>query len=105
MIIKLKQAIVKESVVGELSLSTLGQNFYQDVREYLKTLEGFHFSTCQHILESLVRKRLAKIIRIANMDNVSYDICEKLTSEEKILLDSIHSAVNVFKTSVGVSQI
>lgn len=90
MVVALKQALVKENVQGDFDLSTLESDFYIKVRSYMKRLPQQDADKVESMLNTLMRKRQGKIIRLADSSKLTSDIAKKLSVEEHALFDSIH---------------
>jgi len=102
MIVALKQAIVKENVQGDFDLSTLDSDFYIKVRSYVQKLPQQDSDKIESMLNTLIRKRQGKIIRLADSSKMTSDLAKKLSIEERALFDSIHSqSVNFKKQFLG----
>jgi len=102
MIVALKQAIVKENVQGDFDLSTLDSDFYIKVRSYVQKLPQQDSDKVESMLNTLIRKRQGKIIRLADSSKMTSDLAKKLSIEERALFDSIHSqSVNFKKQFLG----
>ena len=97
MIVALKQAIVKENVQGDFDLSTLDSDFYIRVRSYMQRLPKQDSDRVESMLNTLVRKRQGKIIRLADSSKMTSELAKKLSIEERALFDSIHSRSTEFK--------
>ena len=97
MVVALKQAIVKENVQGDFDLSTLDSDFYIKVRSYVQRLPKQDSDKVESMLNTLVRKRQGKIIRLADSSKMTSELAKKLSIEERALFDSIHSQSTEFK--------
>ncbi|MGI0083103.1 MAG: hypothetical protein ACREAF_05925 [Nitrosopumilaceae archaeon] len=100
MVVALKQALVKENVQGEFDLSTLDSDFYIKVRAYMQRLSQQDSDKVESMLNTLMRKRQGKIIRLADSSKMTSDLAKKLSIEERALFDSIHSHSTDFKKQV-----
>jgi DNA replication factor GINS len=102
MVVALKQAIVKENVQGDFDLSTLDSDFYIKVRSYMQKLPSQDMDKVESMLNTLIRKRQGKIIRLADSSKMTSDLAKKLSIEERALFDSIHSqSINFKKQFLG----
>jgi DNA replication factor GINS len=90
MVVALKQALVKENVQGDFDLSTLESDFYIKVRSYMNRLPKQDADKVESMLNTLMRKRQGKIIRLADSSKLTSDLAKKLAMEERVLFDSIH---------------
>ena len=97
MVVALKQALVKENVQGDFDLSTLDADFYIKVRSYMQKLPPQDRDKVESMLNTLIRKRQGKIIRLADSSKMTSDLTKKLSIEEQALFDSIHSQSANFK--------
>lgn len=91
MIVALKQALVKENVQGDFDLSTLDSDFYIKVRAYMQRLPQQDQDKVESMLNTLMRKRQGKIIRLADSSKMTSDLAKKLSIEERALFDVIHT--------------
>jgi len=97
MVVALKQALVKENVQGDFDLSTLDSDFYIKIRSYMQKLPQQDSDKVESMLNTLIRKRQGKIIRLADSSKMTLDLAKKLSIEERALFDSIHSQSTSFK--------
>ena len=100
MIVALKQALVKENVQGDFDLSTLDSDFFIKVRSYMKRLPPQDKDKVESMLNTLMRKRQGKIIRLADSSKMTSDLAKKLSIEERVLFDSIHMKSSNFKKQI-----
>ncbi|HLC10198.1 MAG TPA: hypothetical protein VJJ01_03700 [Nitrosopumilaceae archaeon] len=97
MVVALKQALVKENVQGDFDLSTLDSDFYIKIRSYMQKLPQQDNDKVESMLNTIIRKRQGKIIRLADSSKMTLDLAKKLSIEERALFDSIHSQSTSFK--------
>jgi len=100
MVVELKQAIVKENVQGVYELSALDPHFYIKMRSYLSRLEERDLDRVKSMLNTLVRKRQGKIVRLADSSSMTADLSKRLTVEEKELYNEIHHTSMEFVKSI-----
>ncbi len=100
MIVALKQAVVKENVQGDFDLSTLEADFYIKISEYIKRLPQQDHDKVESMLNSLIRKRQGKIVRLADSSKMTSELAKKLTIEERMLFDNIRSHGEAFKNQI-----
>ena len=100
MVVELKQAIVKENVQGEFELSTLDSHFYIKLRAHMKRLSESDNDKIGSMLNSLVRKRQGKIIRLADSSKLTAEIAQKLTVEEQAFYNTIYDNSKSFKEKI-----
>ena len=86
MLLLLKQMMVKEHMVGEINLSHVDKDFYDDVREYLK---GSSNDEARVLFAQFKRSRITKLLRLACAFTNSTELSEFLTPEELILYRNI----------------
>lgn len=91
MVVALKQSLVKENVQGDFDLSTLESDFYIKVRTYMQRLPQQDQDKVESMLNTLMRKRQGKIIRLADSSKMTSDLAKKLSIEERALFDVIHT--------------
>ena len=100
MIVALKQAVMKENVQGDFDLSTLELDFYIKVNSFTQRLPQEDRDKIESMLNSLIRKRQGKIIRLADSSKMTSDLAKKLTVEERTLFDYIHNNSMEFKKQI-----
>lgn len=100
MIVALKQALVKENVQGDFDLSTLDSDFYIKVNSYIKRLPQQDRDKVESMLNTLMRKRQGKIIRLADSSKLTSDLSKKLSIEERALFNAIHLQSIDFKKQI-----
>ena len=100
MIVALKQALVKENVQGDFDLSTLDSDFYIKVNSYMERLPQQDRDKVESMLNTLMRKRQGKIIRLADSSKMTSDLAKKLSIEERALFDAIHLQSIDFKKQI-----
>jgi DNA replication factor GINS len=100
MVVALKQAIVKENVQGDFDLSTLEPEFYIKMNLFMQRLPQQDRDKLESMLNSLIRKRQGKIIRLADSSKMATELAKKLTVEERALFDYIHDNSTEFKKQV-----
>lgn len=98
----LKQALMKENCVEENTLSTLEKGFYKNMAEYINTLLESEKVSVLKLLNRLIAKRKAKIIKFATTIELSKDIESKLTEEETQFYNSIYSLSDTFYQSLNI---
>lgn len=96
MVVELKQSTVKENVQGEFDLSTLDSDFYIKLKSYMKRLPERDFDKVQSMLNSLLRKRQGKLIRLADSSKLSAELAQKLSVEEREFYNQIHQISDDF---------
>lgn len=100
MVVALKQAIVKENVQGDFDLSTLEPEFYIKMNTFMQRLPPQDRDKLESMLNSLIRKRQGKIVRLADSAKMSADLAKKLTVEERVMFDYIYNNSAEFKKQV-----
>ena len=100
MIVALKQALVKENVQGDFDLSTLDSDFYIKVNSYVQRLPQQDRDKVESMINTLMRKRQGKIIRLADSSKMTSDLAKKLSIEERALFDAIHLQSVDFKKQI-----
>jgi len=100
MVVELKQATVKENVQGEFELATLEPHFYVKLISFMKKLPKDDFDKVESMLNSLVRKRQGKIIHLADSSQLTADLRQKLTLEERAFYEKIYNTSSDFKKQI-----
>ena len=100
MVVALKQAVMKENVQGDFDLSTLESDFYIKVNSFMQRLPQEDRDKVESMLNSLIRKRQGKIIRLADSSKMTSELAKKLTIEERTLFDYIYNNSVKFKKQI-----
>ncbi len=100
MVVALKQAIVKENVQGDFDLSTLKSDFYIKMNAFMQRLPQQDKDRLESMLNSLIRKRQSKIIKLADSSKLTSESAKKLTVEERALFDYIYNNSITFKKQI-----
>jgi len=100
MLNQLKQAIVKEKIVGEFSLATLEPDFYINLKLFMKTQEKPDQITVESMLNSLVRKRKGKLLHLANSSKLTKELESKITVEDKKFYNRIYNTGKEFTKEI-----
>jgi len=108
MLVELKQAVEKEKMLGQFDLSTLqvqqqaDPHFYIKMKSYMKGLPEKDYDKVQSLLNTLVRTRQTKIIRLADTSKLTAEISQKLSIEEQKFYNNLHdNSSNFSKTVIG----
>ena len=90
MITHLKQALLKEKMIGEYQVSTLDQHFYIKLKESMKELNHIDYDKVESMLLELFRMRRGKLVKHADSAKTDFELKNKLTVEENIFYKTIH---------------
>jgi DNA replication factor GINS len=108
MLIELKQALEKEKMLGQFDLSTLQVQqradayFYIKMKSYMKELPEKDYDKVESMLNTLLRTRQTKIIRLADTSKLTSEISQKLSIEEREFYNNLHDNSSKFsKTIIG----
>jgi len=108
MLVELKQAVEKEKMLGQFDLSTLQVQhqadpyFYIKMKSYMKRLPEKDYDVVESMLNTLLRTRQTKIIRIADASKLIPKISQKLSIEEREFYNNLHDNSSKFsKTIIG----
>ena len=108
MLIELKQAVEKEKMLGQFDLATLqvqqqtDPHFYIKMKSYMKSLPEKDYDRVESMLNTLLRTRQTKIIRLADASKLTAEISQKLSIEEREFYNNLHDNSSKFsKTTVG----
>ena len=108
MLVELKQALEKEKMLGQFDLSTLqvqqqaDPHFYIKIKSYMKGLPEKDYDKVQSLLNTLVRTRQTKIVRLADTSKLTAEISQKLSIEEREFYNNLNdNSSNFSKTVVG----
>ena len=108
MLVELKQAVEKEKMLGQFDLSTLqvqqqaDPHFYIKMKSYMKGLPEKDYDKVESMLNTLLRTRQTKIIRLADTSKLTAEISQKLSIEEREFYNNLHDNSSKFsKTIVG----
>jgi len=108
MLVELKQALEKEKMLGQFDLATLQVQqqtdpyFYIKMKSYMKRLPEKDYDMVESMLNTLLRTRQTKIIRIADASKLIPKISQKLSIEEREFYNNLHDNSSKFsKTIIG----
>ena len=108
MLVELKQAVEKEKMLGQFDLSTLQVQqqadpyFYIKMKSYMKRLPEKDYDKVESMLNTLLRTRKTKIIRLADTSKITAEISQKLSIEELEFYNNLHDNSSKFsKTIIG----
>jgi len=108
MLVELKQAVEKEKMLGQFDLSTLqvqhqaDSHFYITMKSYMNGLPEKDYDKVESMLNTLLRTRQTKIIRLADASKLTADISQKLSIEECEFYNNLHDNSSKFsKTIIG----
>jgi len=108
MLIELKLAVEKEKMLGQFDLSTLqvqhqaDSHFYIKMKSYMNGLPEKDYDKVESMLNTLLRTRQTKIIRLADASKLTADISQKLSIEECEFYNNLHDNSSKFsKTIIG----
>ena len=108
MLVELKQAVEKEKMLGQFDLATLqvqhqaDTHFYIKMKSYMNGLPEKDYDKVESMLNTLLRTRQTKIIRLADASKLTADISKKLSIEEREFYNNLHDNSTKFsKTIIG----
>ena len=108
MVVELKQAVEKEKMLGQFDLAVLqvqqqaDPHFYIKMKSYMKRLPEKDYDMVESMLNTLLRTRQTKIIRIADASKLTAEISQKLSIEEREFYNNLHDNSSKFsKTIIG----
>jgi len=108
MLVELKQAVEKEKMLGQFDLSTLqvqhqaDSHFYIKMKSYMNGFPEKDYDKVESMLNTLLRTRQTKIIRLADASKLTADISQKLSIEEREFYNNLHDNSSKFsKTIIG----
>ena len=108
MLVELKQAVEKEKMLGQFDLAVLqvqqqaDPHFYIKMKSYMKSLPEKDYDRVESMLNTLLRTRQTKIIRLADASKLTADISQKLSIEEREFYNNLHDNSSKFsKTIIG----
>jgi len=108
MLVELKQAVEKEKMLGQFDLSTLqvqhqaDSHFYIKMKSYMNGLPEKDYDKVESMLNTLLRTRQTKIIRLADASKLTADVSQKLSIEEREFYNNLHDNSSKFsKTIIG----
>ncbi len=108
MVVELKQAVEKEKMLGQFDLATLqvqqqaDPHFYIKMKSYMKRLPEKDYDVVESMLNTLLRTRQTKIIRLADASRLTAEISQKLSIEEREFYNNLHDNSSKFsKTIIG----
>ncbi len=101
---ELKQALIREKVVGEYQMATLDKQFYIRLKYQIEEMEERDRDDVGGMMMELVRLRRGKIVRLADAPKLSTDIQSKITIEERVFFDAISQESRRFEEAVRYSN-
>ncbi len=108
MLVELKQAVEKEKMLGQFDISTLQVQhqvdpyFYIKMKSYMNRLPEKDYDRVESMLNTLLRTRQTKIIRLADASKLTSDVSQKLSIEEREFYNNLHDNSSKFsKTIIG----
>jgi len=107
MLVELKQAVEKEKMLGQFDLSTLqvqhqaDSHFYIKMKSYMNGLPEKDYDKVESMLNTLLRTRQTKIIRLADTSKLTADISQKLSIEEREFYNNLHDNSSKFSNSLN----
>ena len=102
MLVELKQAVEKEKMLGQFDLATLQVQqqadpyFYIKMKSYMNRLPEKDYDVVESMLNTLLRTRQTKIIRIADASKLTAEISRKLSVEEREFYNNLHDNSSKF---------
>ena len=106
MLVELKQAVEKEKMLGQFDLATLQVQqqadpyFYIKMKSYMNRLPEKDYDVVESMLNTLLRTRQTKIIRIADASKLTAEISRKLSVEEREFYNNLHDNSSKFSKSI-----
>ena len=106
MLVELKQAVEKEKMLGQFDLSTLqvqqqsDPHFYIKMKSYMNRLPEKDYDKVGSMLNTLLRTRQTKIIRLADTSKLTADISQKLSIEEREFYNNLHDNSSRFSKAI-----
>ena len=111
MLVELKQAVEKEKMLGQFDLSTLqvqhqaDPHFYIKMKSYMKGLPEKDYDKVGSMLNTLLRTRQTKIVRLADTSKLTAELSKKLSIEEREFYNNLHDNSSKFsKTIIGTKK-
>lgn len=103
-ITELKQATVKEQMVGEYQLATLDDLFYIRLQNQMNKLRQRDRDGVESMMIGLFRMRRGKIVRLADSTRLTADIKSRISIEERVFFESINREGESLKKRVGADE-
>ena len=94
---ELKQALIKEQVVGEYQLATLDPRFYIRLKRQMTGLSARDRDGVEGIMMELWRMRRGKIVRLADSSRLTGEIKSKISVEERTFFEAINLECRLFE--------
>jgi len=85
---------------GEFEIATRDPHIDVRLISYMKKLPKDDFDKVESMLNSLVRKRQGKIIHLADSSQLTADLSQKLTVEERAFYEKIYNTSSDFKKQI-----
>jgi len=93
----LSKALNRERISRPHDISGVDSDFYIRVKDYLTSLNEKERENLMVSLNSFVMSRLEKIVKLAAASSLSADMEAKLSAEERLLYNFVHSSSLAFK--------
>lgn len=97
---ELKQALIKEQVVGEYQLATLDAQFYIRLKRKMAGMSGRDRDGIEGIMIELMRMRRGKIVRLADSSKLTGELRSKITIEERTFFEAINRESRLFEERI-----
>jgi len=98
--IELLRALSREKIAGD-KLNALKQDFYISIKDFINDLkvrgQNVNIDRLLITLQDIMLLRLDKIMNYAKSTYAMQEVEPRLSIEEKILIKSLHDAINEFK--------
>lgn len=101
---ELKQATVKEQMVGEYQLATLDKLFYIRLQNQMRELQMRDRDGVESMMIGLFRMRRGKIVRLADSTRLTADIKSRISIEERTFFESINQEGELLRKRVGANE-
>lgn len=103
-LVKLKQALTKEKLVGTYEIATIVPQFYDRVNEYIREIQNEKERTnVESMLLELFRMRRGKLTRIADAIELDQVLFSKLAVPEIVFYKSVYDAAKKFEDQTFIN--
>lgn len=101
---ELKQATVKEQMVGKYQLATLDEQFYIRLQHQMLGLQRRDRDGVESMMVGLFRMRRGKIVQLADSTKLTADIKSRISIEERSFFEAINREGELLKVRVGANE-
>lgn len=103
-VMSIKKALISETVAGPSQFAKLDPEFFKKVKTSFSSIDQNDLSNAVSIFRNLIDKRLLKIQRFATFGDMTAEMSECLTPEEREFFTLVSKSCSDFKGNIMVNQ-